>query len=316
MNPISLVITGPIASRFNRGVNEKMLLIALSKFKLAHKNNQVVISTYENETPLAVEAIIDTLVINIDPGPDYYRNNPWPISNYKTRNENSISRMFESSVAGLLKATNEIVVKTRIELIPTDFYKFDTWVSKICRIIQSDSQPRIGFLAQHYSGIYYSIDGTTGGIPDTLQISKKDVITNLWVASRNYWKANSEMLKQNKTRFPISSEQVLGFNYLKMYSDFSFSKPISKYKRNYLSLNLIRAVIYAEQKLYIFVDYNETGLSLGYLKNTSAIRVPTSINKLNKKQILLRIIMVLLKQLKHKIRRYKKGLRHNYRIKN
>jgi hypothetical protein len=305
--PASLVISGLVKSRFK---NESSLLEikkSLSKFKQLNPKNEIIFSTYEGEIPDCLGELINIIIINKDPGEDKYKSNPWPV-NKIGKSSNNISRILQTNKNGIAAASNEIVFKTRIELIPEQFILFEKWFDKICNDIYNSNLPKIALLTEHFSGISFSIDGVVGGIPDTLQIARREVLLNLWTASDNFWQTCFVKITTKKI-FPLTSEQVLGFSFLKLFCGFNLDNKIDKLHKYYFSHELLVSQIYAEKKLYLLCDYKLAGLTRNYFSGTYFINTNRKFNLENKSQLVLSIFYLLLKQIKHIVRKFYKGFK-------
>ena len=99
--------------------------------KLIDDSNEIIISTYANELPRELEKYIDTVVYVKDPGPDNFRTTSFPIGTKSSRSMSNITRMCMTSIIGIQKAKHDIVIKSRVELIPEDHYKFKDWYESI-----------------------------------------------------------------------------------------------------------------------------------------------------------------------------------------
>ena len=54
--------------------------------------------------------------------------------------------MLTTTLSGLSSATNKYVIKTRIELIPTDIQYFYEWLEPLINNMDSSNLPQIAFL--------------------------------------------------------------------------------------------------------------------------------------------------------------------------
>lgn len=310
MIPFSIVISGPIFSRFGR-INQYDVLNSLKMIKSINNSNQIVVSTYENEVPDDLALYCDHIIINDDPGADVYRNNPWPIGTKKSRNQSNLTRMLKLTLAGLSVCTNDFVIKTRIELIPQNRLQFYNWLNKVQSEFEVSDKKSIGFFTETYTGINFSINGLLGVLPDVLQFGHKEVLLNTWEESYKFWINNFEVLTRKSINYPITPEQLLGLNYLKIYTGLEIDDKLFKLRRNYISLSLIKSVLNAENNLYVWSKYNLSGFSLSYLKGSSFIVIPVNMSLMGKTDVLKKILIVILKRIKHRYRRYFVGLRMN-----
>jgi hypothetical protein len=179
--------------------------------------------------------------------------------------------MLTTTLSGLSSATNKYVIKTRIELIPTDIQYFYEWLEPLINNMDSSNLPQIAFLKEHYSGISHSIYGTIGGIPDTFQIAKREILQAIWSQSKEIWDKNFSKFTNHKIRLPITSEQLIGYSYLSLYKNFRIEDKIRKLTRGCISLSLLRSIIYSEKYLFYFLPYKEIDLSKNYFKRPYSI---------------------------------------------
>lgn len=308
--PISMVLSGPISSRIDEKISVNDVEESFSIFKKINSQNEIIISTYKNEVPQSLFKLADKVIINDDPGPDKYKLNPWPISKVSSK-ESNISRMLQTTLNGIYSCSNDLVLKTRIELIPNNEVKFKDQLNRIFNKVNFYESTRIVFLTEHFSGISFAIDGTLAGIPDTFQIASKKTLLELWQESNRFWTENFNELTRKGINFPITSEQVLGLNYLKLYCNLPIEGNIEKLHKYYVSKTLLSSQINAEKKLYVLVDYKTFGLSTNYFYGSSKIKTSNISNLNNKKKIIFRLLIVFLKQVKHLIRRCIVGLKHH-----
>jgi hypothetical protein len=303
MSSISLLITGQIKSRGMIDDLNRQLSQAYKIMKNLNYKNEIVISTYENEIIGIDKANFDKLVLNKDPGPDNFRVSPWPIGRRSQRFATNYSRIFTTAISGLKECQNNIVIKTRIELIPNDLSKFKKWIENISIQINVDKTARIAFLTEHYNGVTFSIDGTLGTLPNTIQIAKKEILLDLWNSSQVFWQENFKTLTRKTIMFPITDEQIVGLNYLGVFCGFPISKELKKLKRYYFSITLIKFIIKAENQNYIWTKYSNSGLSVNRFKGTLTIITP-KIMKLNgKTEIAKKLCIIKIKKYFHILRR-------------
>lgn len=310
MAPFTLLVSGPIKSRFGNEITLLSLINAFLFIKRLSPENQIILSTYEDEVPLELEKYVDKIILNSDPGADHFRVNPWPIGNGLRNQSANISRMLRSTVSGLEQTQSTFVIKTRVELIPADYSKFVFWLDDISENILQSNAPLIGFFLQHYSGITFSVNGILGMIPDTLQYGRTETLRNLWVSSEKFWQQNFNVITRSRIRFPITSEQVLGVNYLHLFCDFPLSDELGKLRRNYKSVKLIRALIVAERDYFKWSSYKTSGLSANYLRGTLNINI-NRFKYLDSISVILKMLCVVyLKSIYHHFRRYLLGFQN------
>jgi hypothetical protein len=136
---ITLLVAGPIKSRLSEALTLQDLESSFKIFRLAMPNGQIVISTYESELPSSLHSLVDSVVINQDPGCDYFKPNPWPIERGGPRSSANYKRLITSTLHGLNACEEGIVIKTRVELLPRKLDDFSTWVSQIVEDLDSYS---------------------------------------------------------------------------------------------------------------------------------------------------------------------------------
>ena len=305
--PVSLIITGQIKSRLGRAGGASKLVENLSMFKRLNPKNEVIFSTFEGEQVTQLKAIVDNLIINYDPGQDNFRTQPWPISRKFPKKSANYTRMFKTAVTGLSASKNKYVIKTRIELVPENSIFFTNWLSYV--LSEIDVNPsKIGLFAEHYNGVNFSIDGTIGTLPSTVLVGEKQNLLNIYLEALDNWEKHFTILTNKKFLFPVTDEQILGFSYLKNLNYFDQTKIINKIKRYYISPKLIRALQRVENNQLIYTRYSESGFTKNYFKGSSYIKVPEKLYYSSHVYIIRRVIIIILKRLKHITRRVKSGL--------
>jgi hypothetical protein len=305
--PVSLIITGQIKSRLGRVGGASTLVENLSMFKNLNPKNEVIFSTFEGEQVKQLNKIVDKLIINFDPGQDNYRTQPWPISRKFPKQSSNYTRMFKTAVTGLSASKNKYVIKTRIELVPENSIFFTNWLSNILNEI-GVNPGKIGIFVEHYNGVNFSIDGTIGTLPSTLLVGEKQNLLNIYLEALDNWQKHFTILTSKKFLFPVTDEQILGLSYLKNLDYFDQTKIINKIKRYYISLRLIRALQRVENNQLIYTKYNESGFTKNYFIGTSYIKVPKKLYYSSRVYITRRVIIIILKRLRHITRRIKSGL--------
>lgn len=303
MLTISFVISGPFASRFTRLKNIDDLIQSLHLLRRINPENEIILSTYLGEVPQNFARYFNKIIYNADPGADAFKNSPWPIGKNVTDSAN-ISRMLSSTIAGIEACSHAVVLKTRIELFPVVESDFLNWLSEVEVSLRDTAKPMIGFFTEHYTGISFAINGILGVLPDTLQIANRTTLLDTWKKTEIFWKEHHNLLARKEIRFSITSEQLFGMNYLANYCGFPIDLELRKLRRQYISLKLIRSILYAEKNLYIWTQYKKSGFSVNYLRGTYGIKVPDKVHKPGSLNILIALFIVLLKKIKHHYRRY------------
>lgn len=305
MKPFTFVLAGPILSRFYKGINLYSLTEMCRIIKLIDQKNEIVISTYYGEVPEELNRVVDSVIYIEDPGPDYLRADSWPMGPKSRRVMSNTTRMYMSSLKGIQNATNEMVIKSRVELIPENFNQFKTWYQKIEPAI---SDGKIGFFTESYEGINFSINGILGHLPDILQFGTKKTLINVWGDSLEFWNTNKKVLTRRTILHPLGSDQILGLSYLSRYHGFRLETKVKKLKKHYFSFELINKILYAEKTSFVFTHYKQSGFSSNYFKGLIGIRIPSSVIAINRYDLVYRIIRMFAKKIKHHYRRLFTGL--------
>jgi len=308
--PFTLVIAGPIGSRFDEQINLETLKKAYTVIKKINNMNEVIISTYYGEIAPEADGIADQIIFNLDPGPDLLKDSPWPLGRKERRNHRNYSRLFTSSLNGIRLATNDIVIKTRIEIIPIDEFLITKWFSSLeDKIIDG----KIGFFTESYSGIEFSIDGIIPKLPDIFEISTKKTLEHLWSQSFIFWESNKMYFSRKKIIHPIGSEQILGLVFLSIYYSFNLDKYMNRLGHNFISRDLVSKLIQAENNSFIWTRYNNSGFTENRFKGLTFIEVPARILSRTQKELNIKIIILLMKKIKHTFRRYLVGFKLQYK---
>ena len=310
MKPFTLVIAGPILSRFYKGINIYSLTEMCRIIKAIDQKNEIVISTYFGEVPEELKRVVDSVIYIEDPGPDYLRADSWPMGPKSRRVMSNTTRMYMSSLKGIQNATNEIVIKTRVELIPENFDQFKTWYKKIEPEI---SEGKIGFFTESYEGINFSINGILGHLPDILQFGTKETLINVWGDSLEFWNKNKTVLSRRAILHPLNCDQILGLSYFSRYHGFRLETKVKKLKKHYFSFELIGKILFAEKSSFVFTSYKLSGFSRNYFKGLVGIRIPSSIIATSRYDLVYRIIRMFAKKIKHHYRRLFTGLIYHIR---
>ena len=314
---VSFVISGLIKSRLSEigGVNK--LKEAYYILKDMNIDNEIVMSTYDNELDDEILKYADQVIINSDPGFDVYRVNPWPIGNKETRFKSNYQRIFKTTVSGISSSKNEVVIKSRIELLPENFHDFSLWLKNSYQLIMNSDRPLIGFFTEHYNGFIFSIDGTLGTVPTTLQIARRDVLLDVWSTAQKIWLQNSQIFSKSTIIFPVTDEQIVGMSYLYLYSNFPLTSHLNKIKRYYNSLSLIKATIYAEKHLFIWTRYYKSGFTRNRFKGTYHISVPSKLTFPDRRILwfcFIRLVILKIKKLRHILLRIFFGLKNHLKF--
>jgi len=308
--PFSLIIAGPISSRFktevSENLNEKALRKCFKIIKSIDQRNELIISTYEGEVSSHVNEFSDQVILNFDPGADLVKDSPWPLGDKSRRSQRNYSRLFYSSLNGIAAAKNNVVIKTRVELIPVNEKLFRKWYLEIEQVLD---EGKIAFFTEAYSGVQFAIDGVIPKMPDILLVSTKKTAVSLWGNSHKFWNSNKEILSRKCIILPLGSEQILGLIYLNKYYGLNIDKYLYKLRLHHVSLELMAKLIQAENESFIWTRYKNSGFSQNYFKGLTFIKVPKNIISKSQKLLYKKILIMFLKKIKHFFRRYLSGLK-------
>ena len=86
------------------------------------------------------------------------------------------------------------------------------------------------------------------------------MLLELWLTSQKFWHDNFRSLTRKTILFPITSEQILGLNYLSLYCDFSAAQELKNLRRYYYSTKLVKAIVNAENNFFIWTKYKDSDL--------------------------------------------------------
>ena len=307
---ISLVISGQISDRLSaNGVNLENIIQSFILFKKTNEQNEIIVSTYINQTPQELIKYIDRLIINEDPGPDMFRVSPWPIGPNSKRNLHNWTRFYNTTYSGVKAAKNRIVIKTRIEILPKIDSQFFNFYEEVMENFQQESIPKLGFFIEHYTGIFFSLDGQLGHIPGMLQIGEKKVLENLWLNAMEFWIKNNKILTRRIIRHPLTGEQILGFVFLNMYCNFPLLRKLFMLRKYYISRDLIKSTLIAEKNNFVYFEYKKSGFSNYVYPGTIEIKTPDNLYSQEQTNLGRRLVIILLKRVKHLSRRYYQGFK-------
>jgi hypothetical protein len=300
MKPFSLVIAGPIKSRFNEKIDLDSIVKAREIIKNINIKNELIISTYQHEILYGLDGIADRVVTSIDPGPDYFKTDPWPISPRIRRVQSNITRSFTTSLAGIRISSNSIVIKTRIELLPERADQFTLWLEEIMGSIEDK---KIAFFIENYTGFSFSVNGILGMIPDVMQVTQKEVGIQIWEDALDFWSSNKSLLTRRFIRYPVTVEQIIGFTFLARYHNFDLAGTTRFLRRQYVSKKLLYAVIEAEQLSFLFTRYRDSGFAVNYFAGLISLRLPVKLHPTTKLEYAQRLSIFFAKKIRHHQRR-------------
>jgi hypothetical protein len=285
-------------------LNLETIISSLIVFKKVNPKNEIIISTYRNETPKALLKYIDRVVINKDPGPDIFINHRWRLFRGEVKPDlNNHSRLFLLSYNGIKVCKNNLVLKARLEMLPNDSSQLINLIEQYT-VSRSQNISELGFFTEHYSGVRFSIHGILGEVPATILIGSKNTLELLFFESLVFWRNEKQRLTHKKHRHVINSEQILGLNFLFLFCGFPLYSEIHKLNKYYASIKLIKSIIKAEEKNFKFLSLKESGFTLYKYQGTRHIKTPRNIHKISRTKIALRLVLVLGKRYKYLIRKY------------
>ncbi len=308
--PFTFVIAGPIKSRLNDKITIEALRRTRTIIKSLNSSNEIIVSTYEDEWFTELEEIADRIIINPDPGADKFKTDPWPMFPKLRRVQSNITRQFSSSLNGVEAACNDVVIKSRIELLPEDADLFGNWISKV---FEELDEGKVAFFIENYTGISFSVNGLLGMIPDVLVVTKKKTGIYLWMDSLEFWSKNKEFLTRRNIRYPVTVEQIIGLNFLARHEGLRLEKILSSLRRQYISYELLTKVYQAERNSFIFTLYRESGFSRNYFSGLISLRLPARMLPATRTDLWIRIMILLAKKVRHHYRRLFRAYKHQVR---
>ena len=298
-----MVITGLIKGRIDKDQSIEEIIKCCKLFKKINPKNEIVFSTFENETPAEILKLVDKLVINVDPGPDLFIQDRWPFSRGNNQPlEIHYTRFFLTNLAGIKKCKNNLILKARIEMMPMNQEK----LMELIRQYQSSQNcidGKIGFFIEHYSGVRSAIDGVIGGLPGTVQLGSRSTLEKIYSESLNLWTQEKERFYQKK--HVVTSEQILGLTYFYWFFGYSLYSKLNNLSKYYISIDLIKIIMRAELTNFIYFKLKDSGFILYKYKGTLYIKTPINIYKQTRVEIVFRLLILLVKRYKHMYRRYR-----------
>lgn len=308
--PVSMVVTGLVEKRLSNKLHLESVISSFIMFKNINPQNEIIVSTYKDEIPKSLLKYIDRKIINSDPGPDIYMNHRWLFikkSSGVLTSEN-YSRYFLTNYTGIKSCKNSLVVKARIEMLPSDPELFLKLLEQYLTY-QVSSIPVMGFFTEHYSGVRFSVDGILGGIPGTVIFGTKKTLERLYFESMTLWQNEKKRFTSRKHRHVITAEQILGLNFLFLFLGFPLYSKLHKLSKYYVSIQLIRSIVIAEKKNFIFLNLKKSGFIMHKYQGTLFVKTPANIHKLTQIQILTKFVIFLAKRYKHRLKKYIQALR-------
>lgn len=304
-HPISMVIPGLMNGRLGGKLDVNQIITTFKMFKSINPNNEIVVSTYRNEIPEPVLEYTDKVIINNDPGPDIFIPDRWMFMRHKTHPSlNNFSRFFLTNYNGIRACKNQLVLKSRIEMMPSDPSLLINLIEEY-QISQVSNISTLGFFTEHYSGIFHSIDGVLGGIPGTVQFGSKDTLEKLYFQAMKFWQSEQKRLTRKANRHTITSEQILGLNFLYLFCDFPLNSILDELNKYYVSPKLIKSILKAEINNFKFLSLKKSGFILHKYQGTLFINTPANLDRQINKKIVIKLIIIFLKRYKHMFRRFR-----------
>jgi hypothetical protein len=241
---LSYVISGPIKSRALDDTWKRSLIKLALELKNLDPNNQLIISTYPTEVSPSNDIEI---VFNLDPGPDDYTSR----EKKRKRETGNASRMFHTTLAGLMISKCEWTIKSRIELIPNsvDIEAHLKNVAKIIDELNLKKKPAGAFLIKSFGGSVLTSHGTVLAFPDTFQIMKTPDIQELWRDAQNIFEEERKNLEKNN--FPLKIEQFMGQAFMRL-SDNSINYRFST--RYYFNKQIFKKEIETMRNQIVLID--------------------------------------------------------------
>jgi len=300
-----MVIPGLMNGRLGGELNIEYIISTFKMFKSINPNNEIVVSTYKNEIPGPILKYIDKIIINDDPGPDIFVPDRWMFARQKIHpSSNNFSRFFLTNYSGIRACKNQLVLKSRIEMMPTDPSLLSSLIEEYLNS-QVSNVTMLGFFVEHYSGVFHSTDGVIGGIPGTVQLGSKYTLEKLYFQAMKFWQTNQKILTRRANRHIITSEQILGLNFLYLFYGFPLNSIVDDLKKYYASPKLIRYILKAEVNSFKFLSLKRSGFVLYKYQGTLLINTPTSLDRNLHKKIIIKLVIVFLKRYKHMFRRWR-----------
>jgi hypothetical protein len=307
LEPFSLIVAGPILSRLKiNGIQVSDIEKSFKLIKKMNELNEIILSTYDGEVPNVLINLVDKILYNYDVGADPYKFSSWPIGSKFRRSHSNNSRLFSSSLNGFVAAGNRITIKTRIELIPEDENFFYKWYEEISYQIQDG---KIAFFTESYSGIQFSVDGTLLKLPDILLVSTKETAITLWEDSLNFWNENKKLFTRKIIRYPIGSDQILGYIFLSKFYEVNLDKIKKRLRLHYIPIKLLSKIVLAENNSFIWSEYKNSGFTKNYFTGLSHLKVPPDFINCNLIELWQKIAILYFKNKKHHLRRFLLGIK-------
>lgn len=198
---ISVLISGPILSR----ATESEAIRVIKSYWAIPGCTQVVLSTYAGETTPAIREIVSIVIENPDPGPDFFGAKGNPI-------KSNLTRLLKTTNSGLSQISEEITIKTRIEIWVSE----SIFLSNLINAINSDNNfPKpLNVIAEHMYPTGFRLKNPLYWCPDTFQVGFTQDLKATWNFAMVWWLARGHYLTSRKFSLfrpvQIANEQVIG----------------------------------------------------------------------------------------------------------
>jgi hypothetical protein len=276
VSDVSILVSGPLISRISEGDLLERFCKLQRDIIESDLKIEVIISTYRGEVPIGLEKLVTRIVICEDPGIDKYRSAVWPLGT-KSRNT---TRMLHSTNAGLEVINSQFTIKTRAELIPNDTKVLFNLIKNSKFLESKDNDSHAIFIYEHFFGVNGGNKGVLFWIPDTFQIMKTIAMKTLWLSAQRNWILYQKVWHQNKIKYPLTNEQILGTSYYRL-DNFSGKKiRIGDLHRYSFNKAIFSECLKSEFSDFILVPFNELRLTESRLTKKISHR-PTEYKKLD-----------------------------------
>jgi hypothetical protein len=249
LDDCSLIIPGPISTR-GGGPSVKSKLQNL--LEISKKTGlKLIVVTYPKEFPEEMNHSLFSVVTVKDPGPDIF---PSHEQRSAVPNRNT-SRMIQTTLAGVCKAETQFALKSRIELIPTDF-QFAYSIMKLREDFKTNTEFKISVGGQWYQGLTKYKKGTFLWLPDTVQFMKTLDMRALWETAAKLWLKNMNHWNY-KVKAPLANEQILGLSFTKITGNSLSEDMIKSFQRYTFNKSIYKTLGVWEKniiKTYTHID--------------------------------------------------------------
>lgn len=234
----TLLIAGPISSR----TEEAELISKIQNLSNISRATglKVLISTYPGEFPKFLEFPTLQIMTVVDPGADFFLKDI-KVNSFVSRNT---SRLLLSTWNGVNNVTTPFTLKTRIEMVPTD-YRFGEGIWNLKKEFLQRPSIQISVPGANYQGVKKFSKGVFLWIPDTVQFMRTDEMKVLWGNANELWSRFSKEWTQY-VKQPITNEQIVGLALAKMNGCLMKDTSLMKFKKYTLNRNVYNIVKFWE----------------------------------------------------------------------